>query len=227
MQSQVSTWIKFLSVPGIWLLAGLMLISLGVMSLVVWWHLWQKYMEFSPPKPSSSPGKKKPPGLNRQAEELQKEVTTLRKRISRLEKQQEQSQEQFDQAKQHLEQAQEELQQARSAREKLVRELLDLVEELHRLGQSQDVAAPLARHVLHTLFQALERSGVEVIRGEQHFDPQRHWPVPFDDAAQPGHPVAETLLPGVALDGQVLRRAEVRLAKNDNPSTSSQETSHG
>ena len=215
-------WFDAPSVPEIWLLAGTSVVAMGI-SMRNWWPWWESGDKNAPPETPP----KRPSGLEQENASLRKQVNQLEQQLEQRQQQLEQQQQQLDELQRQLEHAQQEFQQAGRGREKLVRELLDLIQELHRLGQSQDVAAPLARHVVHTLFQALERSGVEVIRSEPRFDPRRHWPVPFDDSAQPGHPVAETLRPGVALDGQVLLRAEVRLAEQPDASSHSQETSDG
>jgi hypothetical protein len=89
------------------------------------------------------------------------------------------------------------------------------VEIIDELDQNADGFDPprreLAEHVALRLEETLERSGVEVIKGEVNFDGTRHRSVPGGAEPPTGATISETLNPGFAVGPQVLLRARVRV----------------
>jgi hypothetical protein len=99
----------------------------------------------------------------------------------------------------------------------LVQECVQMVDELDRDSARFDPPRlEVADHVLCRLREALERSGVESITGEPAFDRARHQATGATSAV-PGAAIAETLSPGFAVGKRILRRARVRIGKNDSP----------
>lgn len=94
---------------------------------------------------------------------------------------------------------------------KLVEECVELVDELDQHSRSFDgPRRELTEHVILRLEEVLERSGVEVISGEETFDRGRHKPDGVGTAA-PGAAISGTLSPGFAVGRRVLRRARVQV----------------
>ncbi len=96
---------------------------------------------------------------------------------------------------------------------KLVEQNVDLVNDLDRQKAAFDSSGKqLADYVMARLQELLERSGVETIITDRHFDRDRHQPERGGANVSPGALIAETLSPGFAVGRRVLRRARVRLA---------------
>jgi hypothetical protein len=89
-------------------------------------------------------------------------------------------------------------------------ECVRLFDEVDRArARLEPGAGELADHVLERLREVLVLAGAEVIEGEPAFDRGRHQSV--DGRGETGDPVHETVSPGFAMDGRVLRRARVQL----------------
>lgn len=94
----------------------------------------------------------------------------------------------------------------------LARGCVELFDELDRAaGTGADEAAE-AEHVMLRLTEILERSGVEVIDGDDAFDGRRHRMVGGTPGAAPRAALVETVRPGFAIGARVLRQARVRVS---------------
>jgi len=94
----------------------------------------------------------------------------------------------------------------------LVEECVGVVKDLNRHMNGFDSARQeLADHVILSLAEGLERTGVELISDDEIFDSKRHEPANATSRVAPGTPIAEILSPGFAVGRRVLRRAQVRV----------------
>jgi hypothetical protein len=94
----------------------------------------------------------------------------------------------------------------------LVEECVGVVKDLDRHMNGFDSARQeLADHVILSLAEGLERTGVELISDDEIFDSKRHEPANATARVAPGTPIAEILSPGFAVGRRVLRRAQVRV----------------
>jgi hypothetical protein len=93
---------------------------------------------------------------------------------------------------------------------RLVEECVGFFDELdqsrHRLDDER--LRELVSHVRLRVKEILERSGVDMIDGEQTFDRARHQ-ADAARAPRPGAPITATISPGFAVGKRVLRRARV------------------
>jgi molecular chaperone GrpE len=107
-------------------------------------------------------------------------------------------------------------------RERTAREWLnavDSVERALRLGSPDNPLFEGLRAVLEQMEAILERHGVSRIGAAgERFDPERHEAVGVQATAEvPDHTVLEVTRSGFALDGRVLRPAEVIVSRREEP----------
>jgi len=94
----------------------------------------------------------------------------------------------------------------------LVEECVGLVKDLDRHMDEFDLARrDLADHVILTMAEGLERSGVDLILDDEIFDSKRHVSADAKSRTASGATIAETLSPGLAVGRRVLRKAQVRM----------------
>jgi len=94
----------------------------------------------------------------------------------------------------------------------LVEECVGVVKELDRNMAAFDPARrELADHVILSLAEGLERSGVDLIVDDEAFDNKRHEPAEAQVQTAPGATITETVSPGIAVGRRVLRKAQVRV----------------
>jgi hypothetical protein len=94
----------------------------------------------------------------------------------------------------------------------LVEECVGVVKDLDRhMGGFDPARQEVADHVILSLAEGLERTGVDLISDEEVFDSKRHESVEAKSGTAPGATIAETLSPGFAVGRRVLRKAQVRV----------------
>jgi hypothetical protein len=94
----------------------------------------------------------------------------------------------------------------------LVQECVGVVKDLDRhMGSFDPARQELADHVILGLAEGLERTGVDLILGDDDFDSKRHESVEAKSGSASGATIAETLSPGFAVGRRVLRKAQVRV----------------
>jgi hypothetical protein len=94
----------------------------------------------------------------------------------------------------------------------LVEECVGVVKDLDRhMGSFDPARREVADHVILSLAEGLERTGVDLILDDEVFDSRRHKLVEAKSQAASGAAIAETLSPGFAVGRRVLLKARVRV----------------